>query len=220
MSDEINWEPQNVADLAEHLSRIGNEYRTAVADIYNSFNNIGVEQKWVGKNFNIIADTLLNATKSKFDGWADYLQNYIPQTIFQIAEAQAQGSSLSFALTQNSVDIPMIQETIEKSDGSQILEPSAVRAELNGSIPANCETAIERLQAYHSQFEELGTLNNNSAILAMYNELDAILSNSRGILNTFLDEVRNTAEKSIQKTELTNEETIAMANRLATSINI
>ena len=219
MSDEINWEPQNVADLAEHLSRIGDDYRTAVADIYNSFNNIGVEQKWVGKNFNIIADTLLNASKSKFDGWADYLQNYIPQTVFEIAEEQAQGSSLSFSLTQASVDIPTIQETVEKSDGSQILDPSAVRAELNGSIPTHCETALERLQAYHSQFEELGTLNNNAAILDMYNELDSILSDSRGILNTFLDEVRDTAEKSIQRTELTNAETIAMANRLAAAIN-
>ena len=40
MSDEIIWEPQSVADLASQLSRLGNEYRNAIADIYNSFSGL------------------------------------------------------------------------------------------------------------------------------------------------------------------------------------
>ena len=218
MSDEYNWETQNVADLAERLSSIANDYRTAIADIYNTFNNIGIEQKWVGKNFNIIADICLNSKKSKFEEWADYLQNYIPQTVFDVAEDQAQEYSVSFSLTQASMDIPTIQETVEKSDGSQILDPSAVRTELNESIPTYCETALERLQAYYSQFEELGTLKYNEAMSDMYNELDGILTCCKEFLDTFLDDVKYTAEKSIQGTELTNEETIEMANRLAAAI--
>lgn len=221
MSDEITWEPQSVADLAAQLSRIGNEYRYAVADIYSTFNNIGLEQKWTGKNYNVIANNLLNSSIGVFEEWSNYLQITIPQAVYEIAERQAEigGGSVSFSLTQNGTEIQAIQETVEKADGSQALEPDAVRSVLNGSIPTNCQTAEARLHDYYAQFQELGTLSGNAAILEMYNELDSILSKNRAILNTFQEQVSETAEKSIQNTEMTNEETIQMANRISTIIN-
>ena len=201
MSDEINWEPQSVADLATQLSRIGNDYRSAIADVYSAFNSIGLEQKWVGKNFNIIANEILNTSRSTFEGWSDYLQVTVPRTVYQIAEMQAErgGGSVSFSLTPNSVEISNVENTEEKADGSQRLDATAVRATLNGVIPTNCQTASTRLQDYYGQFQELGTLNGNAAILEIYKELDSILGKTRQILETFQDQVNETAEKSIGK---------------------
>lgn len=217
MSDEINWEPQAVADLATTLSGVGNEYRMAIADIYRSFNNIGMEQQWVGKNYNIIANDILNQTKPTFDGWADYLQVEIPQTICQIAGEQSEqgGGSISCMLTPNGAEIQSVQETVEKSDGSQILEPSVVRGVMSGPIASNCENATIKLQDYYNRFQDLGTLNQNAAILGMYEEIESILGKSRSVLQYFQEQMSSNVESSIQNTEVANEQTIEIANRLA-----
>lgn len=218
MSDEIiNWEPQAVADLATTLSGVGNEYRMEIADIYKSFSNIGIEQQWVGKNYNIIANDVLNQAKQSFDGWADYLQIEVPQTIYRIAEAQAEqgGGSVSFSLVPNGAEIQCVPETIAKADGSQIIEPSTVRAIINGPIASACENATIRLQDYYNRFQDLGTLNQNAAILGMYQELESILNKSRSILQYFQEQINNSVESSIQNTEVANEQTIEIANRLA-----
>lgn len=221
MSDQINWEPQNVADLATQLSRIGNEYRSAISDLYSSFNNIGLESQWVGKNYNTIANQILNAAVNTFQGWADYLQITIPRTVYEIAEAQAEtgGGTVSFSLAPNSAEIKMIQETQEKGDGSQILEPNTVRSILNSNIATDCEMATSKLQDFYNQFEELGTLNDNAAILEMYNQLDSILQGNRSLLTEFQEQVNETVERTIQNTELTNEETVQIASRLSSIIN-
>lgn len=218
--DEITWEPQSVADLASALSRIGNDYRTAIADLYNSFNNLGTEQKWVGRNFNVVANEVLNNAIGKFENWSNYLQVTIPQTVADIAEAQAEvgGGSVGFSLTPNSTEIKRIQETVEKADGSQILDTEVVRNEINNNLPSNSEFAMARLQDYYAQFEELGTLDGNAAILDMYHELDSILDGCRRILQEFQDTAQNTVEKSVQRTELTNEEAREIAGRISTLV--
>lgn len=220
--NEINWEPQSVADIATALSRLGDNFRSSISQLYLSFNQLGQSQKWVGKNYNIIASTMFNATIQSLESWSDYLQTTIPQTVYQIANRQAEvgGGSVSYYLTQNSDEIRFIEETIEKSDGSQILEPEAVRSEINSTLPSQCEDAFSKLQFYYSQFEELGTLNQNAAMLQIYNELDSILSKCRNILQTFQQETQTAVEKSIQKTELTNQEAVTLANKLASALNV
>ena len=87
-------------------------------------------------------------------------------------------------------------------------------------MPSNCESAFSGLQSYYSQFEELGTLSGNAAMYTIYNELDGILSRCKSLLQTFQEETQTAVEKSIQKTELTNDETIELANRLASTLNL
>lgn len=221
MSDEIRWEPQSVADLAAELSRIGDQYRTFIAEIYSTFNNIGTEEKWVGKNYNTIANQILNASKSTFENWADYLQVTIPNTVYEIAERQAEigGGSVYFSLTPNSTEIKMIDETLEKADGSQKLDPNTVKSIVSNDIPAICEEASSKLQNYYNQFQELGTLNNNAAILEMYNQLDAIITQNKAVLSEFQGQVNEAVERTIQNTVLTNEETVRIASRLSEILN-
>ena len=57
-------------------------------------------------------------------------------------------------------------------------------------------------------------------MLAIYNELDSILNSCRQILESFQTETKSAVEKSVQKTEMTNQETVELANRLASSLNI
>ena len=220
--NEINWEPQSVADIATALSRIGDSFRSSIAQLYFSFNQLGLNQKWVGKNYNIIANTMLNACISSFEEWSDYLQVTIPQSVYEIANNQAAvgGGSVSYSPSANSDDIKYIDETIEKSDGSQILEPDAVRNEINSNLPSQCENALSNLQFYYDQFEELGTLNQNSAMLTIYNQLDSILSACKNVLQSFQNETQSAVEKSVQNTEMTNQDTVELANRLASSLNI
>lgn len=220
--NQINWEPQSVADIATALSRLGDNFRSAISQIYLSFNQLGQSQKWVGKNYNIIASNMFNSTLPSFENWCDYLQITIPKTVYQIASRQAEvgGGSVSYYLTQNSDEIRTIEETIEKADGSQILEPESVRSEVNNTLPIHCEDALSRLRFYYSQFEELGTLNQNAAMLQIYNELDSILNKCTSILQTFQQETTTAVEKSVQKTELTNQEAVTLAQKLASALNV
>lgn len=57
-------------------------------------------------------------------------------------------------------------------------------------------------------------------MLTIYNELDSILNSCRQLLNTFQTETQSAVEKSVQKTEMTNQETIELANSLASLLNI
>ena len=220
--NEITWEPQSVADIATALSRIGDNFRSSIAQLFSSFNQLGQGQQWVGKNYNIIANTMMNASIPSFENWSDYLQTTIPQTVYEIANQQAAvgGGSVSYSPSQNSDSIKSIDETVEKSDGSQILEPDAVRNEINNNLPNQCEDAFSKLQFYYSQFEELGTLNGNAAMLTIYNDLDSILNSCRKVLESFQTETQSAVEKSVQKTEMTNQDTVDLANRLASSLNI
>lgn len=216
MSDEINWEPQSVADLGVQLSRLGSEYRSSIADMYNEFNSIGANQYWVGHNFNVIANNTFNASKGNFDSWADYMQITVPQTICNIAEAQkSQNGSIYYSLEPVGTEIKRIEETVEKADGSQKLSAETVRNIVNGSLPNYCGTITEILNRYLAQFEELGTLNNNNAIRTMAEELQEILAKTRQLIETFSQESTDAVEKSIQGTELTDEETRQMASRIA-----
>lgn len=221
--NEINWEPQSVADIATALSRIGDTFRSVISQIYSSFNQLGQNQIWTGKNYNIIANTLFNSSISSFESWCDYLQLTIPQTIYEIANQHSiagHGSGVSYSPSQNSDNIQYINETIEKSDGSQTVDPNEIRIALNSKLPTQCDTLMRFLNDYINQFNELGTLNGNAAILTIYNELDSILQKCNSTLETFKDETLSTVEKTLQNTEMTNQETVELANRLASSLNL
>ena len=223
MSDgnEIQWQPQEVANLAERLSKVGNEYRMAIADAYAAFNALGQGNKWIGKNYNVIARELLNASMSKFEAWSGRLQVEIPTIIYNIAEQQSQGGSISFSLTPNGLDISAVQETIEKADGSQAIEPSYVRSTLSGDIYTDFERAISSLNDYYNRFMDLGTLKYNAAIEGLYIELESeIIPSSKSVVNLFKEQLGEIVEKTIQQIELTNEETIEMARNLRSALNV
>lgn len=78
--NEITWEPQSVADIATALSRIGDNFRSSISQLYSSFNQLGQGQQWVGKNYNIIANTMMNASIPSFEiGLIIYKQQYLKQ---------------------------------------------------------------------------------------------------------------------------------------------
>lgn len=216
MDEIISWDPQCVANLAQELSKIGNEYRSAIAQIYYSFNCLGINRKWIGKNFNFIANNILNSSKNTFEEWANYLQITIPETIFSIAQAQAEngGGSVYFAIYQNSDEIRTIEDTFESEDGRFIIDIESVKKEINVNFMENCNLAIIKLQNYYSQFEELETLNENIAIKIMYEQLDEILEKNKKILQTFQENAQNAIEISIQKVEFVNFETQKMVDEL------
>lgn len=216
MSDEINWKPQEVADLATSLSRLGNEYRMSIANVYGEYNNMGLEQRWVGHNYNIIAEDVLNRSQPTFENWSNYLQVEIPQTMLSIAEEQANvgGGSVSGSICPNGAEIRLVQSTIDKGDGSQIIEPDYVRSKINGAIAGDCENAINILQRYHSEFQNMGTLDQNAAIYEMYQNLEEILANCKGLLNMFREEMSSRVEDSVRLVEVTDEETIQIANKI------
>ena len=74
--------------------------------------------------------------------------------------------------------------------------------------------AQTKLQEYYNQFEELGTLHENSGIMLLYEQLEEILSKNKKILQVFQENVQNTIEMSIKKVELTNYETQQMVDNL------
>lgn len=213
---DITWEPQSVADIATQLSRIGNDFRVAVSEAYKSFNSIGTNRNWVGANFNAIADNMFNPCISTFNAWAEYIQTTVPNTVYQIAQMQAQtgGGSVSVSLTPASEDIRPIEDTEVRSDGSQILEAEVVRNEVNNKLQTECDQANNVLKSYYSQFENLGTLDGNAAIQTIYNELQGILSKCERVLSSFQNEARDAVEKSVSKTEATNEDTVRMASEI------
>ncbi|MBQ3407909.1 MAG: hypothetical protein IJH12_01740 [Clostridia bacterium] len=221
MDNNIDWEPQNVANLAEALSKIGNEYRSKIANIYYFFNKIGQDQKWIGKNYNSIVDDIMNKSRNTFEEWANYLQYIVPETIYTIANMQASigGGTIDFFIYQNSDEIRAVEDTVEKADGSMIINYEEVRKVISNNIASESSAAISKLQEYYMQFEMLGTLNGNEAIIIMYEQLDNLISKNKAILNTFIEEMENSVEMSIRKTEITNTQTILLADKILSILN-
>ncbi len=219
MSDEINWEPQQVADLGVRLSRIGSEYRTTIADMYNEVNSIGVNQLWVGRNYNVVVAGIFNRTMGLFEEWSNYMQLIVPQTVCGIAETQKSSSGvIDYSLTNVEVEIKRVEETEDKGDGSQKLNPSEVRNIINNSLPGYNTKVSEIVSNYLTQFEELSTIQHNNAIKDMSNELNEILVKTRNLIEQFSQEATEAVEKSIQNVEITDEETRQMAARIATIV--
>ena len=154
MSD-INWEPQNVANLAEQLSRIANEYREKISEIYNTYNRIGQNELWTGINYNTIANDIFNVSRSTFSEWADYIQFTVPEQIYQIAKSQSSNGMVEFYVYESNVDIKAIENSEEKSDGSFKLSMNEAQNIILNDLAELCDDANNKLQAYINQFEEL-----------------------------------------------------------------
>ena len=221
MGDEITWEPQSVADVGAALSRIGNSYREGMARIYDCINKLGVEGFWLGRNFNIIANDVLNASRANFEEWADYLQTTVPQVVANIADAQAAvgGGSVYFSLTPNSSEIQMVQETPEDEWGSLTLDPTQVRYVVNRTLPEYCLYVYNRLDDYVSQFEELGSIRGNAAMIEMSERVYEICKSGRELVHLFQDKVIEAVELSVNKTIMTDEEARKIAASISSLIN-
>ena len=220
MDQDIFWAPQDVADVAMQLSQTGNEFRTIIAEIYGSFNRLGAEGNWIGENYNVIADDVYNSSIPKFEEWANYLQNSVPQVMYNIAEMQAQGGVVTFSLTPNSTEIQSVQRTVYGGEGVTKIDIDIVRNATNNDLASNSQNAYAVLQKYYSKFEELSSLRNNQAILNIYTELDAILTQCRSVLEMFQTTAQETIEKTVQGIELTNEETRQIAEQLRTILAV
>lgn len=218
----LNWEPQSVANIAEILSQKGEEFRNSLISIYDIFNALGTNQNWVGANFNVIANDVMNASISSFEEWINYLQVTIPETVGKIAIQQANAGygDVEYSLTPASGGIKYIEETEQKADGSQILEPEIVRNAVNSTMVQECDNAKIILNSYVAQFQELGSLNGNAAMYTMADRLEDIVRSCSNVLDTFQEELENAVERSLAKTELTNEETKRIAEQLEQSLNV
>lgn len=219
MSDEINWEPQQVADLGVQLSRIGAEYRATIAEMYSEVNGIGANQMWVGHNYNVVLAATFNRAMGVFEEWSNYMQMIVPQTVCGIAEAQKSESGvISYSLVQADVDIKRVEETEEKADGSQKLNPSEVRNIINNSLPSYNGKVSEIVSRYLSQFEELASIKQNKAIEDIANELNEILIKTSRLIEEFSQAATDGVEKTLQNVEYTDEQTRQMAARIASIV--
>lgn len=219
MSDEINWEPQQVADLGVRLSRFGSEYRTTIAEMYKEVNAIGVNQLWVGRNFNLVVAATFNRSLGLFEEWANYMQLVVPQTVCGIAETQKSASGvIEYSLENVETEIKRVEETVDKGDGSQKLNPAEVRNVINNSIPGYGTRVSEIVSNYLTQFEELATIKQNKAIDEMANELNEILIKTKSLIEQFSQMATDGVEKTIQNVEVTDEETRQMAARIASIV--
>ena len=218
MSD-INWEPQNVANLAEQLSRIANEYREIISDIYINYNRIGQNELWTGINYNTIANDMFNVSRTTFSEWADYMQFTIPEQIYQIAQSQSSNGVIEFSIYEASADIRAIENSEEKSDGSFKLRMNEVQNIISNDLMELCDEANNKLQAYINQFEELKSIDGNAAIYLIYDKLEGIIDTNKSILKSFIRETSDAVEKTFNNIKYTEEETIRMAERITDMIN-
>lgn len=217
--DNINWEPQSVADLAKQLSKIANEYRERVADIYSSYNNIGINELWTGSNYNTIANDIFNVSRSKFTEWADYIQFNIPELLYQIAKKQSSNGIVDFFMYESNTDIKAIENSEEKGDGSFKLNMKEVQNIISKDLIELCDDANNILQTYITQFEELKSIDENAAIYLAYEKIEGIVSMNKSILKSFVLEIDNAVEKTFNNIKYTDEETIRMAERITNIVN-
>lgn len=222
MDETIAWEPQKIADLATNLSRIGNEYRISIAQIYNSFNELGAQEKWVGKNYNALATNQYNLVRSHFENWANALQLEIPQKLASIAEMQAadNGGIVSYSITSNSVEIKDITLTVEKADGTTIVDMNMVEQELKQNLPEYCEEANSKADEYFNQFFSIGCVKGNSAIDKAYTEIEGIIIKTKKTLYNFRCNAVDAIEKTADGINFTNEETTKIATNIRENLNI
>lgn len=213
--DNINWEPQNVAYLAENLSKIGNEFRLTISNIYQEYNNIGIGGLWTGKDYNTIAKDVLNSSRSIFEEWSDFIQFTIPKELYEIAKMQSKDGLIDFYLYKSSSDIKPIEYSTEKSDGSFTLKVNEVKSMINNTIIEYCQEADNQLQEYCRQFEELTSIDNNAAILIMYQKITEMIEWNRSVLKSFVQDLESTIDMIVQNIHYADEETIRMAKSIS-----
>lgn len=213
--DIINWEPQNVVYLAENLSKIGNQYRLTISNLYQEYNNIGTGGLWTGKDYNTIAKEVLNSSRNSFEEWSDFIQFTIPEELYQIAKMQSQDGMIDFYLYKCSSDIKPIEYSIEKSDGSFTLKVNEVKNIINNKIIEYCQEAEHILHEYCMQFEELTSIDNNAAILIMYQKITEMIEWNSSFIKSFVQNLENTIDSIIQNIQNTDEETIKMAKDIS-----
>lgn len=218
MSD-INWEPQNVANLAEQLSKIANDYREKISEIYGGYSSIGKNELWTGINYNTIANDIFNVSRSTFSEWADYIQFTIPEQIYQIAKSQSSNGIIEFYLYEANVDIKAVENTEEKVDGSFKLNMYEVQKVISNTLTELCDDANNILQAYINQFEELKSIEDNAAIYFIYEKLEGIIDTNKSLLKSFIIETSDAVEKTFNNIKYTDEETIRMAEKITDMIN-
>lgn len=218
MSD-INWEPQNVANLAEQLSKIANDYREKISEIYGGYSSIGQNELWTGINYNTIANDIFNVSRSTFSEWADYIQFTIPEQIYQIAKSQSSNGIIEFYLYEANVDIKAVENTEEKVDGSFKLNMYEVQKVISNTLTELCDDANNILQAYINQFEELKSIEDNAAIYFIYEKLEGIIDTNKSLLKSFIIETSDAVEKTFNNIKYTDEETIRMAEKITDMIN-
>lgn len=218
MSD-INWEPQSVANLAEQLSKIANEYREIISEIYSSYSSIGQNELWTGINYNTIANDIFNVSRSTFSEWADYIQFFVPEQIYQIAKSQSSNGVIEFYIYESNVDIKAIENSEEKRDGSFKLNMNEVQKIISNDLMELCDEANNKLQAYVNQFEELKSINDNAAIYLIYEKLEGIIDTNKSLLKSFIRETSDAVEKTFNNIRYTEEETIRMAEKITDMIN-
>lgn len=217
--DSINWEPQSVANLAENLSKIANEYRTIISEIYSNYNSIGVNSLWTGENYNTIANDIFNTSRSTFIEWADYIQYKIPELLYEIAKTQSKNGIIEFFLYEASDEIKAIENTQEKNDGSFVLQMTEAQKIVNSYLNELCNEANKKLQIYLTQFEELKSMDENAAVYVIHEKLEGIIDRNKSVLKSFITEIEMAVEKTFNNIRYTNEETIRMAERITNIID-
>ena len=212
----IEWKNEDIAYLARNLAAKGEQYKDAIAHIYKSIDNLGQKRTWTGSNFNVLAQEM-NGVINNFRSNVVYLQQTIPQTIYNIAATQAAnggGSLPGMRFYSDSESIIAVTETVVNQTGDQKIDIDSVRTTISRDFNGYCESALTVIGNYYDTFGQVSSISTDDAIRIMYEELNTILGNTRKYLQSFQTDIQNVADKSVKNIELTNEEALDYARRL------
>lgn len=212
----IEWKNEEIAQLARNLASKGTQYREAITNIYKSINSLGQKAIWTGSNYNVVAKAM-NGVINNFRSNSVYLQQTIPQTIYNIAASQAAnggGELPGMYFHSDSENILPVEETVVNSSGDQKINIDSVKETIARDFNSYCESAFAVIGEYYDTFGQVSSISTDAAIQYMYEELNTILGNTRKYLQDFETEIHEVAGKSVQNIELTNEEAMNYARRL------
>ena len=213
----LGVDPQLIAYLATNLSRIANEYETKVAGIYKTFNYLGIEKKWTGKNYNFIAVNIFNSSKYAIEEWIEYLQTTIPMQIYEIAlmlQDEKTAGQLEFSIYKSTEDIKYIDETEETGDGAFKMNIESSRAEIRDSIGSYCIQSNNLLDDYKTQIEQLIALGQQINIEKLLEEVYEVLYKNKSFVKLMQSSLQEIFEKTEKEIYMTEQEAIDLAGSL------
>lgn len=196
--DTLWWSPEEYAQLAQDLTKVGKKYEECVNAAAEAINSLGTSGAWTGYLYNQLI-ARFNEKKTQLDDDAETLTRTIPVAISNQAQKQAETnhgytSSLTVAALDGIIN-PI--ETEDDGTGKVYIDPETVVQGID-AFNDNMTHAVTNVKEYLDKFESTvaNGWNVSKDIKAMGSSIEEVVSRVMAFADEFSKELDQCAVNS------------------------
>ncbi len=214
--DTLWWSPEEYAQLAQDLTKIGQVYEECVNAAAEAINSLGTSGAWTGYLFNQLIERF-NEQKAQLDDDATMLTETIPTAISNQAQKQASANNGTVAPVSLAALSGIINpsETEDDGTGKVYIDPTTVENGINNFVE-NLNNASTNAKKYKELFE--GTVamgfNVSKDIKLMGASVDEVIERVYNFNEKFRDLLEQCATDSAHAMAAAQEESSSEAENI------